>query len=577
MKVEYLKQGLFMTPQSLLPDNWVLLSALVFWLPGEVIGQKIWKIEMPRFGSRWPLLLITPVLILIFSFVQVNSGMLHEARLLFKLGILCFFGIVTYVFASGERLFSRVDQSKATGLEVYSCCLFAYFVCFLSLIWWLPPGVKSIWMWALQFEPRLITFMVLVAASGVSILAISRCLTRLVRLSLATLGCMLWQLGGVLGKSLSVQEIAESEKISGYLSASRLFTNTAEIAGSFTERIGTLPFHVNTHPAGKVFLMHILDSFNQAHTSKIWAIVIILAVSLIVPISFKISRLMNGSENESITAACFVGLIPSLALFSPGFDAYNMFLCALLLLTWIKALKCSSKRISSLWAIVTGILGYSAVTVSYTSLVFGAVLLCWAPVVLSRHQSTLTYGEMARRLIVLAICAGSALVGIDFLFSSFTGYSNMMSLVRSIEIQSTIEASNRSGLNAFLLNIFDYGYGMGPAVLAVALLLFFRGGAEIIKRKLVSDSRQGHHNRAELSLTSDSSLVITSISAVILVGLSGFLDIETARVWLMLMPPSIIAVTVWVMKGASHGYLGYFFFCQVCWGLVQNLRYQFLF
>ena len=566
-----------MTPQSLLPDNWVLVSALIFWLPGEVIGQKIWKIEMPKFGNRWPLLLITPILVLIFSFVQVNSGMQHEGRLLFKLGVLCFFGVGTYILASGEKLFSRVDRPGATGLEVYSCCLFGYFVSFLSLIWWLPPGVKSIWMWALQFEPRLITFTVLVAAAVVSILAVNKNLTRFVRLSLATSGCVLWQLGGVLGKSLSVQEIAESEKISGYLSASRLFTNTAEIADSFTDRIGTLPFHVNTHPAGKVFLMHILDSFNQAHASKIWAVFIILAVSLIVPVSFKLSRLIDGSENESITAACFVGLIPSLALFCPGFDAYNAFMCTLLLLAWTKALKSSSTRISALWAIVTGMLGYSAVTFSYTSLVFGSVLLCWTPVVLRRHRSTLTYEQMSRRLIGLAICAGSTLVGVDLLLNSFTGYSNLVALAKSMEIQSAIEASNRSGINAFLLNIYDYGYGIGPAVLAVALSVSFRRIAEIVKSRLEREPNLRRSNRAELSIASHSSLVIVSISAVILVGLSGFLDIETARVWLMLMPPSIIAVILLVMKEVTYRYLGYFLCCQVCWGLIQNLRYQFLF
>ena len=565
-----------MTPQSLLPDSWVLLSGLFFWLPGEVISKKIWKIDMPKFGNQWPLLLVTPILILIFSFLQANSGMRHEAILLLRLSVLCFLGIGTYIIASGEGLFSRVNR-EVTGLEVYSCCLFAYFVSFLSLIWWLPPGVRSIWIWALQFEPRIITILILAAAASIALIAIRESLTTFFRLLLATCGCVLWQLGGVFAKSLSVEEIAESEKISGYLSASRLFTSTSEIASNFGERIGTLPFHVNTHPAGKVLLMHILDSFSPEHTPEIWAIFIILAVSLMVPISFKISRLMGGSKSESATVACLVGVIPSLSLFSPGFDAYNTFLCTLLLLTWTKALRGSSRRISAQWAIATGVLGYSAVTVSYTSLVFGAVLLCWTPIVLRRYQSTLSYGEISRRMVLLAICAGSTLVGIDLLLSSFTGYSNIMSLARSIEIQSSIEASNRSGINAFLLDLFDYGYGMGPVVLSVGLLVSFRRIAETIKSKLVRDSHQRSSERAKLNLTSDSSLVIVSISAVILVGLSGFLDIETARVWLLIMPPLIIAVALWIKRGSTPRYFDNFIFCQLCWGLIQNLRYQFLF
>ena len=109
------------------------MTGLLYWLPGEVISSKIWKVTPPRFGRSWQLLLMTPFLLAVYSFLQSNSGLLHEGRLLFKLSLACVMGAVTYVLFLGERLLSQA-KSLDKDLGLYSCILFAYYVWFLTLL-----------------------------------------------------------------------------------------------------------------------------------------------------------------------------------------------------------------------------------------------------------------------------------------------------------------------------------------------------------------------------------------------------------------------------------------------------------
>lgn len=228
--------------------------------------------------------------------------MVNEGRLLLKLSVSSAIGSCTYLFCESR---SPCSQSKSSykDLVLYSCILFAYYVWFLTLVWWLPAGVRSIWIWPLQFEPRLITG--LAALSAISVAAISTA-TRMgisKRIGFAMLGSVLWQVSGIYGKTLSVSEIALSEKITGYLGASRFFSSTNDIARSYGDRIGSLPFHVNTHPAGKVLLMKLLDQLGGFHAPSLWALLMVTAVCLIVPMSYKIARLLHVDRNKSALVA----------------------------------------------------------------------------------------------------------------------------------------------------------------------------------------------------------------------------------------------------------------------------------
>lgn len=195
---------------------------------------------------------------------------------------------------------------------------------------------EELWIWPLQSEPRLITGSTAIIATSISLVSTIGKISIGIRLGLATLGCMLWQISGVFGKSLTLNEIAFSEELTGYLAAGRNFNNTSDIAQAYANQIGRLPFHVNTHPAGKVFLMKILDEIDSLNTPGLWGFLMVACVCLIVPLTLKISRLLLLDKSQSLLVATSVSLIPFIRLFCPGFDAYSTFLCKLLLLAWLK-------------------------------------------------------------------------------------------------------------------------------------------------------------------------------------------------------------------------------------------------
>ena len=563
-----------MTPQSLLPDNWILATGLFYWLPGEVISRKIWRINPPKFGKSWYLLLLTPCLLAIYSFLQSNSGLVNEGRLLFKLSLACVVGSSTYILCTGERLLSNSSR-KENGLELYSCILFAYYMWFLTLLWWLPAGVRSIWIWPLQFEPRLITGITALIAVCISLLSTRIQIPLNRRLCLATFGCILWQISGIFGKSLSIKEIALSEKITGYLGASRLFSGTSDIARSYGDRIGMMPFHVNTHPAGKVLLMKILDDISNTHAPYLWTLLIVSCVSLIVPLTYKISRLLIMGENQSSLVATSVSLIPSIALFCPGFDAYTAFLCTLLLLSWIKGLsRISSKHSPVIFGCIAGVIGYILLTFSYTGLVYGSVLIFWSPWILRKHIGARSWAKGFKRFLAMTFSALGVLSCVELAAYILTGYSNLISLFRSIGIQSTIEASNRSGFNAFLLDFTDFCYGVSPVLFTILLLL----GAKIAVNCLSNLSK--NKSRQKILVTSHGnaeSLAALTLASLAVVALSGFLDIETARVWMMLMVPVVISAQFWLTRYHNINTFRSVLFCQSIWGMTLLLRYQFLF
>ena len=559
-----------MTPQSLLPDSWVLVTGLFYWLPGETISSKIWKIKPPKYGRSWHLLFLTPCLLAIYSFLQANSGMVHEGKLLLQLSVSCMIGACSYIVCSGERLFNGSERSSE-GLRLYSCILFAYYVWFLTLIWWLPAGVRSIWIWPLQFEPRLVTGVFAIIAIAVSLLSTNTQISTFRRIGISMMGCLIWQVCGIYGKSLSIGEIALSEKITGYLGASRLFSSTYEIAQSYIDRIGLMPFHVNTHPAGKVLLMKLLDELDASHAPILWALVISICVCLIVPLSYKVARLLSFSKNHSALVGTSVSIMPSLALFCPGFDAYNAFLCTLLLLLWIKGLlRSKSKGSLTLYSFSIGIIGYSAVTFSYTSLVFGSVLIAWSPWIVGRYQLCSSWRRGCMRVLAIAFASGTVAICADMTTHYLTGYSNLFALSKSMEIQTAIEATNRAGLNAFLLDWADFAYGMSPVLFAGFLLI--SSGVVVRLAFNLRRNRQGTYVFRDIE-----HLMALTFASIVGVALSGLLDIETARVWLMLMVPATISTTLWAVVNHEVNVFRSFLFCQAIWGATLVLRYQFLF
>ena len=155
-----------------------------------------------------------------------------------------------------------------------------------------------------------------------------------------------------------------------------------------------------------------------------------------------------------------------------------------------------------------------------------------------------------------------------------TGYSNLIALSRSIKIQSAIEATNRSGFNAFLLDFTDFAYGVSPVMFAAFLLIGSSLAVGLLGK--IGILRKGVGKSVHLLRDVDSLIGLT-LASIVVVAISGVLDIETARVWLMLMVPMIICVALWV--ASNHDIRAYrsFLFCQAVWGATLLLRYQFLF
>ena len=555
---------------QILPTIWVIASGLIYWIPGELARRALWARNISINQSDYQASPTTAIFVAACAAMQFIGDHKDTAESLSILSASILIGNLALHHLPREKgILKSIADAHSKPLQ--ECLNASLFISYLFIIWWAPSGITSIWEWPLQFQPSLKAIAICLIAAYISMRGwANRASPKLLKFY-AFASCCLWQLGGAESKSVTIKEILRSEKITGYLAASKRFDSITELSSKFVESLGTLPFHANTHPAGKVAFFQLLDQLGAQEPTHAWSLFIALTTALCPLLVHKACRSIGLSLDRSALAALATALLPSFSLFSPGFDIFNATLSTLLLTVWIKSLTSTSLSSQVKWSLCTGLIGLTCLVYAYNLLTFGAVLIGYAYFITTTLKRCKPSHALKASLLAAATMLSAAL-----LFKELTGYSAINSLIASINIQNSIEASNRQGLATTLLNGYDFSIGVGPypfLVWATAMIPRFKKELQV---------RPSKKSRKKLPQPQDPigndwwKLSLITLASVLAISLSGYLDIETARVWIFLMPTVMIAI-------ASNNRLNPtslfppLLMAQSIWGITMISRYQFFF
>jgi len=551
------------------PTLMVLASGLFYWLPGEITGQITAKFFHRRERTTQATTLpVTTLFLAAAGAMQLIAGETDASKALFLLAILTLLGNFVvgklYRFVR-ERLRPSADRDQAQ--EILNASIY---ITLLFYAWWAPSGIKSIWEWPLQFQPSYLAMALIVLATATSIAGWRARLNPTRTKLYALISCLLIQLAGTESKSLTAREIIRSDKITGYLSASKRFDSISELSSKFVSQIGGMPFHVNTHPAGKVAFFNLTEQFQIQDPTIIWSMFILFTTALCPLLVHKSCRVLGLSLDRSAFAAIITAILPSFALFSPGFDIFNSTLSSLLLLCWLKALSAEAFPARLRWSACTGAIGYICMIYAYNLLTFGAVLIGFGFFIVTVLRNCTPKLALITCLISTITFAASSQI-----FYILTGYSAFSALDKSIAIQAAIEGNNRQGLAATLLNGYDFLLGIGPYAFFTWVAVMAPRASEKPYRQCGSKFTQITKNLPKLHPHHRELGLITATS-IMLISLSGKLNIETARVWIFLMPSVIISIAA-SQRIKPADIMPNFVFAQGLWALVMTSRFQFFF
>ena len=554
---------------QILPTIWVIASGLIYWIPGDLARRALRTGNISINQLDYQASPITAIFVAACAAMQAIGGHKDIAESLFILSASILAGnLALHHLPRDKGILKGIADAHSNPLQ--ECLNASLFISYLCIIWWAPSGIKSIWEWPLQFQPSFKAIAICLIATYTSMKGwANRASPKLIKFY-AFVSCYLWQFGGAESKSVTIREILTSEKITGYLAASKRFDSITELSSQFVESLGSLPFHANTHPAGKVAFFKLLDQLGSQEPTHAWSLFIALTTALCPLLVHKACRSIGLSMDRSSVAALATALLPSFALFSPGFDIFNATLSTLLLATWIKSLTATRPSIQVKWSLCTGLIGLTCLVYAYNLLTFGAVLVGYAYFITTTLKHCKPSDALKASLLAAATMLSAAL-----LFKELTGYSVINSLITSIDIQSSIEASNRQGLVTTLLNGYDFSVGVGP----YPFLIWATGIIPIFKMRSESSVKKFRKELSQPQSQIDSNwwkLGLITLVSVLTISFSGQLDVETARVWIFLMPTVMIAI-------ASNNRLNPtslfppLLMAQSIWGITMISRYQFFF
>ena len=557
---------------QLLPTLWIAASGLVFWVPGEIARRVLQRDDNSATKPQGKKIPITALFFVTCACMQAMAGDYNAGTGLTLLAASILISNASLYWLSNQN--SRIGAISRTHFQVSQQCLDAsLYTALIFLAWWAPSGISSIWEWPLQFEPSAVAIAACTTAAIANFIGWqNRNNPKLLKLFAFT-SCCFWQMGGAISKSLTISQILNSEKVTGYFSASKGFASVDEISREFVISLGTLPFHVNTHPAGKVVFFQLLNQSGTEDPSQIWSTFILLMTALCPLLTHKACRVLGLSLERSALAALATATLPSFAMFSPGFDIFNATLSTLLLVCWIKSITSKQLPNKSKWSIGTGLIGLTCLVNAYNLLTFGSVLIGYAFfIVFILKRSTLLDA------LLTSLLAAIAMVSSIFILEYLTGYSPMDSLMKSMAIQSSIEASNRAGAVASFLNSYDFLLGVGPFLF---LMLLSTSLPELKERNRNSSpsniiSCKDCLQSPDLINRNGWKLGLITMISIAAISLSGTLDIETARVWIFLMPTVTIAIAFNSRLTTSVLY-PQILLTQSLWGIMMISRYQFFF
>ena len=378
------------------------------------------------------------------------------------------------------------------------------------------------------------------------------------------------QVAAWLSQSVSLVQIYTLDKITGYYSASRVFESISDLFLRFNESLPGLPYHVVSHPIGKVLVFKLSSQVFDAPTDLFAVRLIVVAVSscsslLVWQLAWRLWRI----ERSALIAGALSALLPSIAFFSPLFDVFNVFLSVLLMLCWVCSLQARCIRNLLIWSFLLGVVGYIAVFFAFNLLIIGLFLVAALPAVASPESDV---SRLWGRALRVGVLSSAVLVVVGVIVYLVFGYDLFAGLRVSLEMDELVRPAQYRALVSRLFNIQELMWGFGGlnffwiSSVCVSLL------SPRLRRELSDFTHLSHRS---LGLNAPQLFLMGQLLSVVLINVIGVLSGETSRLYALFMPFLLVGLAGVVnslsLRAVLLAALG-----NAAWIALGIWRYQFI-
>ena len=304
--------------------------------------------------------------------------------------------------------------------------------------------------------------------------------------------------------------------ITSYFTDAMALDGVAASLARYPELMGELHLHSINKPPGPVLYykgwLALLTPFRAALLGGL-AIGVLAAAA--VPATFALARRLGAGREAAFAAASYLALCPGLVLFFPEFDqAYPLLTCGL-----VGSLSLALDTGRARWALALGGLLFVAAFFSFGLGVLGVFMAGQVGVWLWRNKGR-DRVRVARPLLLAGLCL-AALYGALYLA---TGYDPMATFDAAVANQARHSLTlGRPWPATVVFDLWDFALGTGwMSFLLVGFWLARRRGA---RPRLETDP-----------------MVWLVVAQVAVVAVGGLIPVETARVWLFLVPLWVLPV-----------------------------------
>lgn len=426
------------------------------------------------------------------------------------------------------------------------------------------PGVTgpSFWAWPYRYLPAWPTYAALAVAAvpffiGQVIYGArdrGRAYT-LVALACVTLGCLALKLASVLPYTDPpglgfIQTIVENPDATSY------YTDAAALRSAhpegwrgwlplYPQYMPQLSLHSKTKAPGPVlYWTVVIHFFGVGRTAAIaGGIGVGVLAALAIPVTYVFLRALTRDGEAAFAGASFMSLCPGFVLFFPMFDpAYAILSCAMIGL-WAAAVERDDWRAAA----GAGAALAAVCWVSFNVLVVGAFMAAY-PFVVARAPFART-----AKLAAIALVTGFALLALSLATFGYDPAATFASAWRNQQELLARFGYMRPYPRTIPFDLLDFAFGAAWSGAALAIAYFADRTA-----------------RAEERLTR---LSLLCLAQLVLVAVTGLLQMETARVWNFMLPllmvPAGIELRAWAPRWRALVYLAAWFAMAA---IAQNVK-----
>lgn len=324
---------------------------------------------------------------------------------------------------------------------------------------------------------------------------------------------------GVQGPGFDLRRIVlvvQSPVITSYFTDAVQFGDVAAGLGQYPERMAGFHLHSMNKPPGPIlYYVGFSRAFGPGWGAMLGGLMIGVLAAAGVVATYGLVRRFGATREAGFAAASYFALCPGLVLFFPEFDQAYPLLCCGLLGSWSLALERGGLGAALAFGACLALLSF----MSFGLLVLGAVCVVLAGLEIRRSGA----GGLRRCGVSAAIGLG-VVVGAYALLWVFTGYDPIATFQAAVVNQAAKAAAlGRPWPVTIPFDLLDFALGTGWLSFALAGFWIAR--------------RWGLRPWADLDWW-----VAACLLQVLFVAVAGLIPVETARVWLFMVPLLMLPV-----------------------------------